>query len=83
MNLRRNDKLTIGTTGMAEKPLGAIPQRRTLPPFKGNLYITFILNSYNRASNNFYRIPKGFDAVSAVPSLRIMALTFYVTHVTL
>jgi hypothetical protein len=48
---------------MGEKPLSAIQQSRTLPPFKGNFSITFTLNNINRQINNFHRIDKGFEAV--------------------
>jgi hypothetical protein len=37
--------------GMDEKPLAAIPQRRTLPLFKGNFSIAFTLDNINRQYN--------------------------------
>jgi hypothetical protein len=43
---------------MDEKPLSAIPQSRTIPPFKGNFSITFCIQQKNRQKNNLIALIK-------------------------
>jgi hypothetical protein len=62
---------------MDEKPLSAIPQRRTLPPFKGDFKITFALDKINRQKNNLIALRKALKPCLLYYMTNIIKQFFY------